>query len=160
MLPHELASPRTPYGGCVPDFSPSALRSARARAGLTQHELARLVGVSGGERVSLWERGEMAPRAQTVSALAKALNVPVEELLGIASETPDLRALRRRVALTTADVAQSAFVSTSTYERWERGVGRQMPALDSVQGMAEKLGVDRATVERAIELAMKNARSG
>ncbi|WP_158607488.1 helix-turn-helix domain-containing protein [Flexivirga caeni] len=143
----------------MPDFSPSALRAARARAGLTQHEVARLVGVSGGERVSLWERGEMAPRAGTVRALATVLNVSVEELLGIASETPDLRALRRRVALSTAEVAQSAFVSTSTYERWERGVGSQMPAADSLKGMAAKLGVDQLTVQRAFEVAVKNARN-
>lgn len=143
----------------MPDFSPSALRAARVRAGLTQHELARLVGVSGGERVSVWERGEMAPRAQTVSALASVLNVSVDELLGIASETPDLRALRRRVALSTSQVAESAFVSTSTYERWERGVGSHMPGVDSLKGMATKLGVDQLTVRRAFEIAVSNARN-
>ncbi|WP_373284550.1 helix-turn-helix domain-containing protein [Flexivirga endophytica] len=153
-----IALGRRPYGCCVPDFSPSALRSARVRAGLTQHELARLVGVSGGERVSVWERGEMAPRARTVSALAIALNVSVEELLGIASEAPDLRALRRRVALSTAEVAESAFVSTSTYERWERGVSSRMPGVDSLRGMAAKLAVDQLAVRRAFQLAVKNAR--
>lgn len=147
------------YGCAMPDFSPSALRTARLRAGLTQHELAQLVGVAGGERISVWERGEMAPRARTVGALARVLNVSVDELLGIASETPDLRALRRRAALSAAEVAESAFVSTSTYERWERGVGSRVPADDSLEGIAGKLGVDQRTVQRAFEMAVKNARN-
>lgn len=102
----------------------------------------------------------MAPRARTVAALADALDVSVEELMGIASEAPDLRALRRRVALSTAEVAESAFVSTSTYERWERGVGGHAPAVDSLGGMAAKLEVELVTLRRAFELAIKNARSG
>ena len=35
---------------------PVALRDARLRMGLTQHELARLI-VAGGERISRWELG-------------------------------------------------------------------------------------------------------
>ena len=43
-------------------IDPSALRTARESAGLTQHELARLVGAAGGERVSRWELGASVPR--------------------------------------------------------------------------------------------------
>jgi transcriptional regulator with XRE-family HTH domain len=45
-------------------LNPEALRAARVRAGLTQHELARLVGVAGGERVSRWELGTSRPRPE------------------------------------------------------------------------------------------------
>ncbi|WP_425577343.1 helix-turn-helix domain-containing protein [Nocardioides endophyticus] len=43
-------------------LDPSVLRAAREEAGLTQHELARLVGVAGGERISRWELGASVPR--------------------------------------------------------------------------------------------------
>ena len=45
-------------------MDPGALRAARERAGLTQHQLARLVGVAGGERVSRWELGTSEPRPE------------------------------------------------------------------------------------------------
>jgi len=41
---------------------PVALRDARFRMGLTQHELARLINVTGGERISRWDRGRRGTR--------------------------------------------------------------------------------------------------
>lgn len=135
----------------MPKFRPSALRAARKRAGITQHELARMVGVAGGERISLWERGEIVPRARTVGALAKALDVPVDELLGITLESADLRALRRRAALRTREIAKIAVVSVSTYERWERGSGRP-PSREALLRMAHAFDVSEAVVRRAVNM--------
>jgi len=60
---------------------PLALRDARLRLGLTQHELARLIDVAGGERISRWGLGSSAPRAELRHRLAEALNVGVADLL-------------------------------------------------------------------------------
>ena len=49
-------------------FSPALLRSLRARLGITQDQMASLVGVSGGA-VASWERGRMAPRGRNRAAL-------------------------------------------------------------------------------------------
>jgi transcriptional regulator with XRE-family HTH domain len=56
---------------------PEALRAARIRAGLTRPELARLVGVAGGERVSRWELGTSSPRPEILHQLARVLASPL-----------------------------------------------------------------------------------
>ncbi len=64
-------------------MDPAALRAARERAGLTQHQLARLVGVAGGERVSRWELGTSEPRPEILVRLAKVLDVAALDLLDV-----------------------------------------------------------------------------
>lgn len=70
------------------------IRTRREELGLTQEEVARrLPGKVTGQRVSLWERGEHQPRADSLEAVAKALDVPVTYFLAAApdkTETPDL----------------------------------------------------------------------
>lgn len=91
--------PLTPYHLGVPpepEFNPAALRDARERAGLTQHELARNVGVAGGERISRWELGTSTPRAAVLHRLAKALGVATQDLLESSDGPPTLRLLRLR----------------------------------------------------------------
>ena len=46
------------------------IREARAAAGLSQRELARGIGVSGGV-VTLWERGHRTPNVDTVCRIAE-----------------------------------------------------------------------------------------
>src|SRR3546814_10989586 len=75
-------------------IDPSALRTARESAGLTQHELARLVGAAGGERVSRWELGASVPRPDFLVKLARALDITTLRLIHLEGDTPDLRALR------------------------------------------------------------------
>ena len=86
-------------------IDPIALRTARESAGLTQHELARLVGAAGGERISRWELGTSTPRPDFLVRLAKALNIPTLRLIHLDGEVPDLRALRLQAGLTAPDVA-------------------------------------------------------
>jgi putative transcriptional regulator len=57
----------------------SRMRSARLRAGLTQGDLAAIVGTSR-ETISSVERGESIPSLTLALAIAHALDVTVEEL--------------------------------------------------------------------------------
>ena len=51
------STPRVSFVRVESGVDPLALRDARLRMGLTQHELARLIDVAGGERISRWELG-------------------------------------------------------------------------------------------------------
>ena len=58
------------------------IRTARERAKLTQDQLQRVLNVSSG-MVSKWERNELEPGASNIRALAKALAVSADFLLGL-----------------------------------------------------------------------------
>lgn len=129
-----------------PVFDAAALRSAREAAGLTQHQLARLIDVAGGERVSRWELGLSVPRPLMVKRLAQALEVDPERLAPAALEALTLRALRVRAGLGAREVAAAAHVSEATYRRWEAGtVASNLP----VDALAVVLGVPADAVVRA-----------
>lgn len=72
-------------------MDPAAIRDSRIAAGLTQQELARLVGVAGGDRVSKWECGAAVPRPEALHRLAAVLDVQPIDLLtpSLASRTCD-----------------------------------------------------------------------
>ena len=70
-------------------FQPGALRRARLNAGMTQSELARRLGVAGGERVSRWELGLSVPRSNTVVRAAEVLGVEVGDLRGNNGAQPE-----------------------------------------------------------------------
>lgn len=57
------------------------IRAARARRHVSQGELAAEVGVNI-TTVGAWERGEIVPGADKVTALAEALGVTPNELMG------------------------------------------------------------------------------
>ncbi len=63
----------------VPDPVRSRLRHLRECAGLTQAELAELVGV-GGPTVSLWENGHVTPKPATRRLLAQVFKITTVEL--------------------------------------------------------------------------------
>lgn len=62
------------------------IRSARKRAGLTQDELAYLLGRRGGKAVSRYEMFEREPMLPTAMAFEVALGVPAHELFARAYE--------------------------------------------------------------------------
>jgi transcriptional regulator with XRE-family HTH domain len=66
------------------------LQALRARAGLTQEELADRVGVSL-ERVQRWETGGDEPGSGAVDKLAEALGVPREEVAVGLAESAEVR---------------------------------------------------------------------
>src|SRR5690606_28502607 len=103
-----------------PVFDAAQLRAARLRAGLTQGQLARLIGVAGGERVSAWERGQAQVRNPArLHALANALGVTPAELLEIPPAGRNLRWLRLVAGLTLDQLAAAVNASVPTIKRWE-----------------------------------------
>lgn len=54
--------------------------SAREKAGMTQNEVAKVLGVNQ-SAVSFWESGRNHPRAKQMVKLAKLYGVTVDELL-------------------------------------------------------------------------------
>ena len=132
-----------------PVFDAAALRAARERAGLTQHQLARLVDVAGGERVSRWELGLSVPRPQMVKRLAQALQVDPGQLVPeVAGSMPTLRALRVRAGLSAQQVASDVHVSVATYLRWESGQVQRLPGT-AFSALAKALGLTPSEVRRA-----------
>lgn len=61
------------------------IRTVRKDAGLTQTQLAELMGTTQ-QAVYLYERGENSPKIDTVAKIAEALKVPVEYLLSTESD--------------------------------------------------------------------------
>jgi transcriptional regulator with XRE-family HTH domain len=133
--------------------SPAAIRAAREKAGLTQHQLARLVGVAGGERVSRWELGTSEPRPDILVRLAQTLGLPVLALLDVDDESPDLRALRFGAGLSAAEAAVRAHVAKPTYERWEAGRWKRLPSRENLRSLARGLSVTVSATVAALEQA-------
>lgn len=77
---------------------PNYLRTHRRRTGLSQAEVAFLLGCRGGAKVSRYERHRRQPPLHVALALASVLRVPVAELFaGIADDAEQLA--RRRALL-------------------------------------------------------------
>lgn len=134
-------------------IDPSALRSARERAGFTQSQLARKVGVVGGERVSRWELGRSQPRPDLLVRLAEELDVRPRQLVRPASSIPDLRALRLAAGLDAYEVVEAIHLSLPTYRRWEQGQWKRLPAPGIIASLAEVFKASRAEVEEAFRSA-------
>lgn len=132
-------------------LDPAALRDARQRAGLTQGQVARALGLAGGETVSVWERGAFEPNtAALLHRLAGVLAVSVPELLRRDDGKIDLRYLRLVAGLESADVADRLHVAVSTYRRWERGAWTRTPGDAVIAGLADAFGVSRDVVTGAL----------
>ena len=137
----------------APAIDGAALRAARERVGLTQHELAHEVGVVGGERISMWERGEARPRSpHLLHAVARAVQVRVTALLLPPEGAASLRWLRFAAGLSVDEVARAAHVSVASMKRWEARRCRRMPSAATLNAMAAALGVASTEVESALRL--------
>jgi transcriptional regulator with XRE-family HTH domain len=139
----------------VSGIDPSALRAAREGAGLTQHELARLIGVAGGERVSRWELGASAPRPDLVVKLARTLGIPTRRLLHLDGEVPDLRALRLQAGLTVPQLVDRAGLLAPTYYAWEQGRWTRLPAAATLEGLGRALEQPADVVAAAFHEAQR-----
>jgi len=68
------------------------IKKARENAGLSQEELGRKVGGFSGTAISLYEQGERKISLETITSIAKVLNVTIEELVeGYTEETPSIK---------------------------------------------------------------------
>ena len=58
------------------------IKQQRKKKGLTQKELASILGLGGVTTVASWEQGLSNPPAKRIPAIADALDISVSELLG------------------------------------------------------------------------------
>lgn len=129
----------------VSAFDAAALRRAREAQGLTQADLARMVGVAGGERVSRWELGRGRPGPAMTSALCQALNLEPADLMP--EEALSLRGLRLRRGLTLTQLADQTGLNVHCIQQWERGLIDVPP--DAIERLSHALGVATDTVTRS-----------
>ena len=135
-----LSSHPVPAGAGRPT---SRLRRLRHRRGLSQGQVAQLIGMSR-HSVGAWERGARPPLAAvrrlagvyglSVSAVARAARVSPPELLDPSRWAPGtlprvLAVLRDWSGLTQAEVAERCGCSKASVRNWERGRTEPCPAL-------------------------------
>jgi transcriptional regulator with XRE-family HTH domain len=91
MHPYSPSVPRKPSRsrGKRPEQG-TRLLALRKAAGLTQIELAKLLGVPHAN-IAFWEWSEKPPRSDLLASMARALGVRVEDLLGDAPSSPPRR---------------------------------------------------------------------
>lgn len=78
---------------------PNYLKTYRKRAGLSQEELAYVLGLSGGDKVSRLERRSRVPSLETLLAYEAAFGVPARELVAGLYEKVEEETRRRAKAL-------------------------------------------------------------
>lgn len=129
--------------------NPVAIRDARVSAGLTQHQLAREVGIAGGERVSKWELGTAVPRLEVLAKVARVVDVDIQVLLAPGFRLVGVARLRAAQLLSVSEAARRCHVSIATYERWERGRTIRGPTGASLALFARVMQVSEAEAETA-----------
>jgi len=63
------------------------IKAARKAAGLTQKELGERMGVSDAS-IAQYESGQRNPKIDTIVRISEALNVPIDQLFGMAKDVP------------------------------------------------------------------------
>ena len=122
----------------------SRLRALRKKAGLSQEELADVLGISY-MTVRRWEAGKASPRVEDVPSIAQALGVPDADLLDTNASIPfgaNLKALRKKAGLTQSQLADLIGVHETTIRRWENN--GDSPRAEDISSLAKALGVSEA----------------
>lgn len=100
-------------------YNGARARALRRQAGVCVEELATAAGVSP-NTVRAAESGTHQPRPRVANAIARALGVPLSEL--ILDSTPTLRDIRWRLGLTQAQMAARIGVVRQRVSQVERGM--------------------------------------
>jgi len=87
------------------------LKISRKKAGLTQAELARHLGVAKGT-VAMWEMGKRTPRYQTLNHLVELLGTNVDYLLGHTDKEPEIKPDKISNSLKQARQVQAEVIYT------------------------------------------------
>ncbi|MDO4559039.1 MAG: helix-turn-helix domain-containing protein [Planctomycetia bacterium] len=141
------------------------MRSLRKQAGVTQQEVADVIGVTKAA-VSAWEKGLMFPDVRRIPILASVLNVPIRDLFPEADPPPELqrkavtlptpvrplptgsykvrfgaclKKLRKRAGIPQRVIEDALGVSVSTISTWESG--RTFPDAEKLPLLATTLRV-------------------
>ena len=129
------------------------LREIREKKGLTLQQVEALTGISG-NTISRYERGVISPTAETLSKIANALEVTIDELLnGVSKQDWELRLLVTRGETTGKGVIDlTGKTVTSTLELGDLAMGITLSASydlweddDKFEGLIEQLRKKRAT---------------
>ncbi|MBY6382579.1 MULTISPECIES: helix-turn-helix domain-containing protein [Rhodococcus] len=131
-------------------FDPTRLIQARKDKGMSRADMARLAGLNGAT-VQRWESGSRSPQVDTLSLVAKALQMSISDFVDVpeGERFPgDWRVLR---GLTQPQLGKLAGISTSEVGRIERG---EVPLTDaSAKALSRQLEISieelRASHERA-----------
>ena len=122
----------------------NAIKLIRQERGLTQAELAEMVGTSEAA-ISRYESCNRVPNLNTFFKLASSLGVTPKELyegeIDIHAETTaqKIRSLRIRGNMTQADLANKLGISAALVQQYESG--NRNPKLETLQALAKGLGV-------------------
>jgi DNA-binding transcriptional regulator YiaG len=120
------------------------VRRLRGKLGLTQAELAKLVGVSGAA-VTSWETGKTQPGRENRSALLALLSARPDEIAARLGQRPGkelrrqaaslspkrIREIRKKANLSQKQMATTLGVSLNTISNWE--TGRSTPRRRSLE---------------------------
>ena len=115
------------------------LRERRKALGLTQAQLAKLVGVTS-MTVSFWESGENKPSFQKATVLSQVFHCCVDDIdRGLSSLEPGtIKWWRKKIGLTASQLASRAGVSADLVNDWEHD--RLAPHPDHLRLLAEAFG--------------------
>jgi transcriptional regulator with XRE-family HTH domain len=130
-------------------FSGARLAATRLKAGLTQEQLARSVGVDQA-RVSDWERGATTPRPEVIPEIAAALSLSALELLVQDPDAAALEDLRLAAGRSPQSLATELGISRRRYRALETGATRRWPSDSLIESLAEALTVPASAVRRGI----------
>jgi len=131
-------------------FDADMMRKARTRSGMSQADLAKLIGVDPGV-INSWEKRGARPSVPNLGRVASALGLTVSDLYQSDVDTAGaLVDLRVRAGLSQRDAAKLLGVSQATISRWERGLAR--PTWNEISSYAKVLKTDRITIGAAVDL--------
>ena len=139
-----------------PDSMGAAVREARRRAGLTQKEFARAVGVAKAS-VSRWERGACVPEEQARRCLTQQWGCPPEafECWDAAEIAAEIERARIDLGMTRREFARAADVSERMYRYY--AAGDQTPTTPALARMIGALREEGSGAERRLAFSRPGA---
>lgn len=90
------------------------IKLARKRAGLTQEQLGKKIGVTG-VAVMRYERGERQPKVETLLEIAHHLNVPITDFISF-DEAAAMTALDRSYVTVSNDMLDDVLSVVETFQ--------------------------------------------
>ncbi|HVR73412.1 MAG TPA: XRE family transcriptional regulator [Planctomycetota bacterium] len=143
-----------------------AIQGRRKAVGLTQADLAAMVGFTVAQTVSDIERGQREVKAWELVRIAQALRTSTDELLGIAAEEPRVKVLWRRGSSAASTKAEEVLLDRARryalLEKWnELPPPQPLPefAIDPEQTSYRDAANMAITVGRAMNLGSRPAAS-
>lgn len=139
-----------------------ALVAVRARTGLTDDALARVVGVKQAT-FTRWRNGTLSVHPRHAGRLAALLALPTAEVVRLISDQPDgraanpiekgtvgwvLRQFERREGLTVQGAYERLGVEVSAYHKWRKN--QVVPGPAAIAGLAAGMGVSEQSMVMAV----------